>query len=506
MLTGAQIVIKSLESLGVKTTFGYIGNYIMPVFDELKHSNIPLIATASEVGATFAADGYSRSSGDIGVVLTTSGPGATNLITGIATAYMDSIPMVAITANVPRAKLGKDSFQEVDITGIATPVTKYSHIVSDINSLEYDIKKAFAIANSGRKAPVLIDIPHDILYLECEYKDLVVNCDALPEATLDSIKSASDLINSAKNIGILVGGGATGAITNINELSKRLGAPIFATMRAVGCTDSPNFVGMVGMSAPASHNKMLQQCELIIAVGTRFSDRTFVKIGKNQQFIHIDIDMSELGKVVLSKIDICGDANNTIEKMLPFILIRNNEVALLPSSSRKNKLQRLCAIVNDCLHDNIILATDVGSHQVAMLNAISTKNVDEMLSSTGLGTMGYGLGACIGAGVATKKTCILVSGDGSFNMSYHELVTAVNLGLNIVGVIANNSTLMMIKDIQKNKYDKRYFAIDTPKINYALFAKSMGAKGVNCSINTAKKHITHAIINGGVTIINVNVR
>ncbi len=506
MATGAQIVIKSLESLGVKTTFGYIGNYIMPVFDELKHSNISLIATASEVGATFCADGYSRSSGETGVVITTSGPGATNLITGIATAYMDSIPMVAITANVPRAKLGKDSFQEVDIAGIATPVTKYSHIVSDINSLEYDIKKAFAIANSGRKAPVLIDIPHDILYLECEYKDIIVNCSALPEAPIDAINNATNIINSAQKIGILVGGGATGATKNINELSKRLSAPIFATMRAVGFSDSPNFVGMVGMSAPATNNKMLQQCELIIAVGTRFSDRTFVKIGKKQQFIHIDIDMSELGKVVESKIDICGDANGTLEKMLPLLLEHDNNVVLLPSSSRQNKLQRLCSIVNDCVEDNIIIATDVGSHQVAMMNAIGTKKAEEILSSTGLGTMGYGLGACIGASVATNKTCVLLSGDGSFNMSYNELVTAVNLHLNIVVVIANNNTLMMIKDIQKNKYDSRYFAIETPKINYALFAKSMGAKGVNCSIKTVKKYITHALNNGGVTIINVNVR
>ncbi len=505
-MTGAEIVIKSLESLSVDTMFGYIGNYIMPVFDNLQHSNIKLITTASEVGATFAADGYSRSCEKVGVVLATSGPGATNLVTGIATAYMDSIPLVAITANVPRSKLGKDSFQEVDIAGIATPITKYAHIVSAISKLEYDIKNAFLISASGRKGPVLIDIPHDILLEEYEYQD--IKLDSIAPQTVEStnIDLAIDVINKSKNVGILIGGGASCAIENIDCLASKLTAPIFATMRAVGLSSSQLFVGMVGMSAPKENNVLMQQCDVIIAVGTRFSDRTKANNPK-QKFIHIDIDPSELGKVVDST-DICGDASTVLQNIMPYITAKNNidKLEFAQKNTIKSKLAKLASIVSESIGDGTILATDVGTHQVAMLNAIAHKNHNEILSSAGLGTMGYGLGAAIGGAVATNKTCLLFTGDGSFNMAYNELITAVKLQLNIVIVIANNKSLRMIKDIQKRNYSKRYFAVETPYINYALLAKSMGANGINCSLKTANKHISTALKNGGVTIINVNLR
>ncbi len=503
-MTGAEIVIKSLESLGVDTVFGYIGNYIMPVFDNLQQSNINLITTASEVGASFASDGYSRSCDKVGVVIATSGPGATNLITGIATAYMDSIPLVAITANVPRSKLGKDSFQEVDIAGVATPITKYAHIMRDISELELDIKNAFLIATSGRKGPVLLDIPHDILLQNYEYKGAKTLNKVSQNIDLTNLPLAIECINNTTNIGVLIGGGASNAVKEIDILANKLSAPIFATMRAVGLTDNANYIGMVGMSAPITSNKLMQNCDLIIAVGTRFSDRTRAN-NPTQKFIHIDIDPSELGKVVDS-IDVCGDASYVLNSLLPALHKKQDTAICKASPVLISKLDKLSATVASCIKNNIIIATDVGTHQVSLLNALSHKNHNEILSSAGLGTMGYGLGACIGGAVATGKTCVLFTGDGSFNMSYNELITAIKLQLNIVVVIANNNSLKMIKDIQKKAYKKRYFAIDTPTLNYANLAKAMGAKGINCTIKTAEKHILSALNNGGVTVINVNLR
>ena len=482
-LSGAQTVVKTLEELGINTVFGYTGNYAMPVFEALERSALSLVVPTSEVCGAHEADGYYRASGKVAAVLSTSGPGATNLVTGIATAYMDSVPLLAITANVPTYKLGKDSFQEVDITGIVTPVTKYAHIVKDVRELEREIKKAYALATSGRTAPVLIDIPYDVLLGETEYLSLPLPAYRSPEAKAAEISEAARILNDAERPALLVGGGAVGACKAVAALAEKLKAPVFTTLRGIGATDSERVIGTVGSCAPRAYNRLYASADVILALGTRFSDKMHSKPNK-RKYIHIDVDNAELDKIVPATSAICA----RIADVVPALTEKCNErreawyapVERPRALSSVVKLAEAVARADLC---DTVIATDVGNHQIAMLQALRGKPSEEIVSSLGLGTMGFGLPALIGAMNASGKRGILFTGDGSFNMNVNELATAVEAGLDMSIVIANNRELGMIKNLERRRKDGcGELVTHTPKVNYALIARAFGAKGRKASV------------------------
>ena len=504
-LSGAQTVVKTLEDLGIDTVFGYTGNYAMPVFEALKHAPIRLVVPTSEVCGAHAADGYRRASGKVCAVLSTSGPGATNLVTGIATAYMDSVPLLAITANVPTYKLGKDSFQEVDITGIVTPVTKYAHIVKNVNELEREIKKAYALAVSGRTAPVLIDIPYDVLLDETEYLCLGTPVYPCPVADTSALAEAAEILNGAERPAILVGGGAGGAGEAVAELAEKLRAPVFTTLRGTGTTDSSRLIGAVGSCAPRRYNKLYASADVILALGTRFSDKMHSKPAK-RKYVHIDIDNAELDKIVPADCAVCARIEDAVPQLTELIKERSSEWYAPPARPKATDgITRLAEAVASADLADTLVATDVGNHQIAMLKALKAKPYCEIISSLGLGTMGFGLPALIGAVTATGKRGILFTGDGSFNMNINELATAVHAGLNISIVIANNRELGMIKNLERTRTDGCGDEVTaTPHINYALLARAFGAEGKRVSA----RNIT-ALLNSekkGVHVYDVKIR
>ena len=501
---GAKLIVKTLSDLGVKKVFGYTGNYILPVFDAVKDSDIDIFVPTSELGGAHSADGYARATGEVGVIITTSGPGATNLVTGIATAYMDSVPMLAITANVPRKKLGKDSFQEVDITGVVTPITKYAHIITDVDELEYEIKKAYALASSGRKGPVLLDIPYDILNEKVSVKNVGFSLPSLKSPDLNAIAKAVELLNDATNPVILVGGGALEAGKDVALLSDKLSCPIVTTMRGVGAVDSANLLGVVGYSAPYHNNQCFKKADVVLALGTRFSDKLYAK-NTGKKYIHVDIDLAELDKIVETEVAILGDVKEILPLILDGVKKKNLDNKFTRGALKKSRLNTLASIVASLDLTDVILATDVGSHQIALLNALGAKNHKELLSSTGLGTMGYGLPASIGASIATGKHVLLFTSDGSFNMNFNEIATAVKYGINLTVVIANNHSLGMIEDIQRNKFNKRYIGIDTPNVSYPLLAKSMGAQGARLTLPRAKDVLQKSLAEQGVHVYEVRI-
>ena len=503
---GASLVVRTLRAIGVDTVFGYIGNSILPVFDRLIGSGIRLVTPMSETGAAHAADGYARAGGKLGVVLATSGPGATNLLTGIATAYMDSVPLLAVTANVARSKLGKDAFQEVDISGIVTPVTKYTRIVSSADEIEAELKKGAAIACSGRKGPVLIDIPCDLLLQAAIYRDL-----PLPDYPLredrTQLERAADLIAKSQRPVILAGGGAVGAAQAVHALAAKLSAPIFTTMRAVGLTDSPYLIGMIGSSAPAANNRLYRKSDLVIALGTRFSDKMHARPAPKQRYVHIDLDPAELDKIVPAAAKLRMTVADGIEALLPLCPRREAPLPLPPVRTAKKPLDRLAAAVAASLGDDALIATDVGCHQVALLNALPPHvGAERIVTSAGLGTMGFGLPASLGAHLATGKPVVLFSGDGSFNMSFNELPALLRYNVPIAIVIANNHSLQMIERIQQKQCNGRTIAVETPPIAYEKLAKALGYRGIRCSVRTAPAAIRDALDSKTPTIINVTVR
>ena len=318
-LTGAEIVVKALTELNIEVVFGYSGSYAMPMIEALHKSGIRFIQPTSECSAAHAADGYYRASGKIAGVMTTSGPGATNLITGIATAYMDSVPMLALTANVPTYKLGKDSFQEVDITGIATPITKYAHIIKSAEELEGELKKAYALSLSGRTSPVLIDVPYDVLKETGEYKNLPIPAYRGTNLNISSVRRAAELINSATLPGILAGGGAKGAESRIRKLAEKAGMPIFTSLRGISDGYGERLVGAIGSSAPYSHNRAFKACDVILALGTRFSDRMYSKPTK-KKYIQVDSDAAEIEKVVTTELGINAGCSEFLDALTPLVL------------------------------------------------------------------------------------------------------------------------------------------------------------------------------------------
>lgn len=498
-LTGSQILIECLKEQGVDTVFGYPGGAILNVYDELyKHSDeIKHILTSHEQGASHAADGYARATGKVGVCFATSGPGATNLVTGIATAYMDSVPVVAITCNVGVPLLGKDSFQEIDIVGVTLPITKHNFIVKDVNKLADVIRDAFRIAKEGRPGPVLIDIPKDVTakMADYEYKTPVV-----PEANknIDSneIAEAIDMIKKARKPFVFVGGGSiiSGASAEIAEFVEKVDAPVCDTLMGKGAFDgtSERYTGMLGMHGTKTSNFGVMECDLLIVLGVRFSDRVTgdtSKFASNARILQIDIDPAEINKNIKVDMSIVGDIKVVLEAINARLDKENHKEWMnhiyemkkeYPLRYNKDILTGpyLMEKIFEITDGNAIITTEVGQHQMWAAQYYKYKEPRTFLSSGGLGTMGYGLGACIGAKLGRKdKIVINIAGDGCFRMNMNELATATRYNIPIIEIIVNNHVLGMVRQWQTLYYGQRYsYTVLEDQVDYVKVAEGLGAK------------------------------
>lgn len=501
VLNGSEIVIECLKEQGVDTVFGYPGGAILNIYDELyKHSDeIRHILTSHEQGASHAADGYARATGKVGVCMSTSGPGATNLVTGLATAYMDSIPVVAITANVTVPLLGKDSFQEIDIKGITMPITKHNYIVKDVDDLADTIRNAFRIAQSGRPGPVLIDITKDVTaartYYEAEEPvKIYPYCDNIKEV---SVKNAIEMIENSQRPMIMIGGGCilSNASEEVKEFVKRVDAPVCATLMGKGAfpeTD-PLFTGPIGMHGTKTSNVAVSRCDLLIAIGTRFSDRVFGNaktFAKNAKKLQIDVDPAEVNKNIIIDEAIVGDAKAVLTMINRRLEQQGHKDWIEKVESWKEKYpmiyeeQKLSGpgLVEDIYHmtkGDAIITTEVGQHQMWAAQFYKYKSPRQFISSGGLGTMGYGLGAAIGAKAAfPEKTVINIAGDGGFRMNMNELATAVRNNIPIIEIIIDNRVLGMVRQWQTLFYGKRYsHTILDDGVDYVKLAESIGCVG-----------------------------
>ena len=500
MLSGADILVRTLIEQGVDTVFGYPGGQILNVYDSLyKYQNeITHVLTAHEQGAAHAADGYARTTGRVGVVISTSGPGATNLVTGIATAYLDSIPMVALCGNVPTTQIGTDSFQEIDITGVTLPITKHNYFVGSVDELADTIREAFRLAQSGRPGPVLIDVPKDVQTALCEYE-------AQPPVTADPpmaakelrVEQAAGLINAARRPFVYFGGGlvAAGAQAEMLALAEKLDAPIGCSLTGVSGipTDHPRFLGMQGMHGHYASSLAMHNADLIISLGVRFNDRVTgnrARFAPGARIVQIDVDGSELSKNVPAAVGLRGDVKQTLQRLLPLVKevknpewqeklaqLRTEEAA---SADRREGLTPRNAIqtLNRFLGENTPVATDVGQHQMWAAQNLAFKKPRRFASSSGLGTMGYGMGAAIGAACGTGERSVLVTGDGSFGMCLNELATAVTYRVPVVILLMNNGVLGMVRQWQTLFYGKRYSnTILGRKTDFVALAKAFGAEG-----------------------------
>lgn len=505
LLNGAEILIKSLIDEGVKTIFGYPGGAVLNIYDALyKYSeDISHILTSHEQGAAHAADGYSRATGKVGVCLATSGPGATNLVTGIATAYMDSIPMVAITGNVPKALLGKDSFQEVDIAGITMPITKHNYIVKDVNDLQNIIKEAFYIAQEGRPGPVLIDIPKDITAAKAKYEKIIPKIVEKKEKhiTAKSLEEVAQLINECKKPFIYAGGGVNIAECGdkVIELAEKINAPLATTLMSTSAikADHPLHTGMIGMHGTKASNIAATKCDLLITLGARFSDRVISSPDhiKNAKIVQLEVDPAEVNKNVKVDAFIIGDLKISLERLMPLINNKENKewlnnienIKLVKNldSSEEGLLtpEFLFKKLSNADNGDFIITTEVGQHQMWAAQYFNFKTPRTFISSGGLGTMGFGLGASIGAQMARPdKRVFNIAGDGSFGMNCNELSTVVKNNLPIILIIMNNGTLGMVRQWQSLFYDERYSATTLNRsTDFVKLAEAFGAKGLRVS-------------------------
>ena len=501
-LKGAEIIVECLKEQGVDTVFGYPGGAILNVYDALyaHRDEIRHILTSHEQGASHAADGYARATGKVGVCLATSGPGATNLVTGIATAYMDSIPVVAITCNVGVSLLGKDSFQEIDITGVTMPITKYNFIVKDVNKLADTIRKAFVIAKSGRPGPVLIDVPKDVTANKAEYEWVDVNaCKAEPAVVNEcELNTAIEMIQHAERPYIFVGGGAvlSNAWEEVREFAKKVDAPVTDSLMGKGAfpgTD-PLYTGMLGMHGTKTSNFGVSECDLLIVIGARFSDRVTgntSKFAKNAKILQIDVDSAEMNKNVMITAGIQGDIKVVLKELNQRLAQMSHKEGLEKIESYKEKFPLkyhegtltgpyIVEEIYRQTNGEAIISTEVGQHQMWAAQYYKYTKPRTLLTSGGLGTMGYGLGAAIGAKTGCPdKTVVNIAGDGCFRMNMNEIATAVRHEIPVIEVVINNHVLGMVRQWQDLFYDRRYSAtVLRDSVDFAKLAEAMGAVGI----------------------------
>ena len=511
-LTGAEIVIECLKEQGVDTVFGYPGGTILNIYDALyKHKEIQHILTSHEQGAAHAADGYARATGKVGVCMATSGPGATNLVTGIATAYMDSVPMVAVTANVVLPLLGKDTFQEVDIAGVTMPITKHGYIVKDISILADTIRKAFRIARSGRPGPVLVDITKDVTAALCEYEPRTP--EELPSAkkyTEEDVEAAVALIREAKRPYIYLGGGAilSGACEEVRTFAKKIDAPVCDTLMGKGAFDGKDelYTGMIGMHGTKTSNLGVSQCDLLIALGARFSDRV---VGNSEKFaagakvLHIDIDAAEINKNIRTDVSVVGDLKEVLSLLNSRIdqmshpqwhthILELKEKFPLKYDKEVLSCPYIIEEIDRITEGKAVITTDVGQHQMWAAQFYRYTQPRSFLSSGGLGTMGYGLGACIGAKTGRPdKVCINIAGDGCFRMNMNELATASRYNIPIIQVVINNHVLGMVRQWQTLFYGERYSqTILEDKVDFCKVSEGLGCHAIRV---TKKEEVAPAL-------------
>ena len=512
-LTGAEIVIACLEEQGVDTVFGYPGGAILNIYDALyKHGEIRHILTSHEQGASHAADGYARATGKVGVCFATSGPGATNLVTGIATAYMDSVPIVAITCNVGNSLLGKDSFQEVDITGITMPITKYNFIVKDVNNLAGVIRRAFKIARTGRPGPVLIDITKDATSDSAEYTKMKPE-EIKPDVNLiteEDLETAVKLIRESEKPMIFVGGGAilSNASEELLEFAEKVNAPVCDTLMGKGAFsgEHPLYVGMLGMHGTKYANFGVCKCDLLITVGSRFSDRVSgdtSRFAMGAKVLQIDVDPAEINKNVMTSASVIGDVKEVLKRLNPMLEQQNhsrwieyiNDLKVrFPMKYDQDRLTGPYVVeeIYRATKGDAIICTDVGQHQMWTAQYYKFSKPRTLLTSGGLGTMGYGLGAAIGAKLAKpEKTVINIAGDGCFRMNMNELATASRYNIPVIEVILNNHVLGMVRQWQTLFYDEHYSATTlNDKVDFVKVAEALGCRGIRV---TSKEELAPAL-------------
>ena len=498
-LTGAEIVIQCLREQGVDTVFGYPGGAILNIYDALyKHQDeITHILTSHEQGAAHAADGYARSTGKVGVCLATSGPGATNLVTGIATAYMDSVPVIAITCNVGTKLLGKDSFQEIDIAGVTMPITKYNFIVKDVNRLAQVMRRAFTIAQTGRPGPVLIDITKDVTEAQCEYEfqapaQIPRQTDTITE---EDMERAAEMIRNSRKPFIFVGGGAVtaGASEELKALAHKIQAPVADSLMGKGAFDGKDelYTGMVGMHGTKTSNFGITECDLLIVVGARFSDRVTgnaSKFAKNAKILQIDVDRAEINKNIRVTASIVGDAKVILRKLNARLdpvnhdewiahIERMKDMYPLRYDKRLLTGPYIIQTIDEMTPEDAIIVTEVGQHQMWAAQYYNFRSPRTLLTSGGLGTMGFGLGASIGAKIANPDRVVVnIAGDGCFRMNMNEIATAARNRVHIIEVIINNHVLGMVRQWQTLFYGKRYSqTILNDNVDYVKLSEAMGA-------------------------------
>ena len=528
-LTGAQIIIETLIEQGCKTAFGYPGGAVLNIYDELYNNadRIEHIITAHEQGAAHAADGYARATGEVGVVIATSGPGATNLVTGIATAMLDSVPMVAITGNVSTDLIGRDSFQEVDIMGITIPITKHNYFVKNVEDLADTIREAFKSAKSGRPGPVLIDVPKDVQINKCEYNvQPIEEPFTYEDASDENIEAAVEIIGEAKRPYIYCGGGViiSDAAKEVVELSEKIDAPVGCSMMGLSAipSDHKNALGMQGMHGTFAASRAMAEADVIIALGVRFSDRATgnkKKFAHSARIIHIDIEPAELGKNIPAYLGIIADVKKTLqtingkikEKKCDEWKAKVEEFKKRSENENFNPDDMRPFQIIDCVkkyteHDTVI-ATDVGQHQMWTAQRYKFEKPRTFVTSGGLGTMGYGLGAAIGAAKGSGQKTVLFTGDGSFGMNLNELATAVTFNIPVIVVIMNNGVLGMVRQWQTIFYQKHYSNTTLGrKTNFKLLAEAFGAAGYTCkTMEEFEKAFSEAYASGGPAVIDCHI-
>lgn len=505
IVTGSQLVAEVLLAHGVDTVFGYPGGAALNMYDTLYmyRDRIRHVMSAHEQGASHAADGYSRATGKTGVVLATSGPGATNLVTGLATAYMDSIPMIAITCNVPDSLIGRDAFQEICITGVAMPITKHTFFVNRIENLQEVLMNAFRIANSGRKGPVLIDITKDVTAAEIEYVPMdPMPLNAPPAFTEEQVKEVAKMINSSERPILYFGGGVTScnAGDEVRQFIEKVDMPATHTLMAAGIIgyDDPRCLGMLGMHGSIAANRAIDRADLIIALGARFSDRVALnpnRFGKKANKIQIDIDASELNKNVQLDIGVTADVKEFLRALMPHLKQKDHHEWVTQSTEWRKKTgdiksqdaqlhpSEIIESVCNLTDKETIYVTDVGQHQMWAAQYLHHEHTSHFLTSGGLGTMGYGYGAAIGAQVGCPdKRVIHFTGDGSFHMNLNECCTAVSEKLPVITIIMNNKVLGMVYQWQTAFYGSRYSSTDPGRAtNFPKLAEAFGAKGYSAA-------------------------